>query len=236
MLDPMPDRVTACKSGSRNPVKSESRGEQNVENWITDFMNDWGYFGIFLLIALENIFPPIPSEVILTFGGFMTTQTDMSIWGVIIASTLGSVFGAAVLYAIGAIMKQERMERLIEKYGKWLRLKKEDVGKAYGWFDRFGKWAVFLCRLVPLVRSLISIPAGSVRMNLFSFLLLTTVGSLLWNTILTYIGSAVGESWESVVGQMDVFSNVVYVILGVLVVGGAAFFFWKRSKSVKSGS
>lgn len=199
-------------------------------------MNEWGYIGIFLLIALENIFPPIPSEVILTFGGFMTTQTDMHIAGVIIASTLGSVAGAVALYAIGAVMKQERMERLIVKYGKWLRLKKEDVGKAYGWFDRFGKWAVFLCRLVPLVRSLISIPAGSVRMNLVSFLTLTTLGSLLWNTVLTFIGSAVGESWESVVGQMDVFSNVVYVILGLLLAAGVVIFFRKRSRSVKSGS
>lgn len=207
-----------------------------MENWITDFMNEWGYIGIFLLIALENIFPPIPSEVILTFGGFMTTQTDMHIAGVIIASTLGSVAGAVALYAIGAVMKQERMERLIVKYGKWLRLKKEDVGKAYGWFDRFGKWAVFLCRLVPLVRSLISIPAGSVRMNLVSFLTLTTLGSLLWNTVLTFIGSAVGESWESVVGQMDVFSNVVYVILGLLLAAGVVIFFRKRSRSVKSGS
>lgn len=207
-----------------------------MENWITDFMNEWGYIGIFLLIALENIFPPIPSEVILTFGGFMTTQTDMHIAGVIIASTLGSVAGAVALYAIGAVMKQERMERLIVKYGKWLRLKKEDVGKAYGWFDRFGKWAVFLCRLVPLVRSLISIPAGSVRMNLVSFLTLTTLGSLLWNTVLTFIGSAVGESWESVVGQMDVFSNVVYVILGLLLTAGVVIFFRKRSRSVKSGS
>ncbi|NGZ76398.1 DedA family protein [Saccharibacillus alkalitolerans] len=207
-----------------------------MENWITSFMNDWGYFGIFLLIALENIFPPIPSEVILTFGGFMTTQTDMHIVGVIIASTLGSVAGAGALYALGAVMKQERMERLIEKHGKWLRLKKEDVGKAYGWFDRFGKWAVFLCRLVPLVRSLISIPAGSVRMNLVSFLTLTTLGSLLWNTVLTLIGSAVGESWESVVGQMDVFSNVVYVILGLLLAAGIFLFFRKRSRGVKNGS
>ncbi|OWA35926.1 alkaline phosphatase [Saccharibacillus sp. O16] len=207
-----------------------------MENWITNFMNEWGYIGIFLLIALENIFPPIPSEVILTFGGFMTTQSDMHIAGVIIASTLGSVAGAVALYAIGAVMKQERMERLIVKYGKWLRLKKEDVGKAYGWFDRFGKWAVFLCRLVPLVRSLISIPAGSVRMNLVSFLTLTTLGSLLWNTVLTFIGSAVGESWESVVGQMDIFSNVVYVILGLLLVAGIIIFFRKRSRSVKSGS
>lgn len=205
-----------------------------MENWITDFMNQWGYFGIFLLIALENIFPPIPSEVILTFGGFMTTQTDMHIAGVVIASTLGSVAGAAALYAVGASMKQERMERIIEKHGKWLRLKKEDVGKAYGWFDRFGKWAVFLCRLVPLVRSLISVPAGSVRMNLFSFLLLTLLGSLLWNTVLTYIGSAVGESWESVVGQIGAFSNVAYVIIGAAAAAGLGFFFWKRSRDEKS--
>ncbi|GGN94368.1 DedA family protein [Saccharibacillus kuerlensis] len=207
-----------------------------MENWITNFMNDWGYFGIFLLIALENIFPPIPSEVILTFGGFMTTQTDMNIAGVVIASTLGSVVGAGALYAVGATMKQERMERLIETHGRWLRLKKEDVGRAYGWFNRFGKWAVFLCRLVPLVRSLISVPAGGVRMNLASFLMLTTIGSLLWNTVLTFIGSAVGESWESVVGQMDRFSNIVYIVLGLLLVTGIILFVRRRNREVKNES
>lgn len=202
-----------------------------LEAWITEVMDKFGYVGVALLIALENLFPPIPSEVILTFGGFMTTQTSLTVTGVVIAATIGSVSGALILYGIGAWLHAERLERIVERYGRWLRLKPEDVRKADRWFDRYGPWAVLLCRLVPLVRSLISIPAGMSGMNLPLFLLYTTIGSLIWNIVLVSVGASVGASWESVVGFMDVFSNVVY---GLLAAGAAAavyLFYRSRSKS-----
>ena len=189
-----------------------------MENWITEVMNTYGYIGILLLIALENIFPPIPSEVILTFGGFMTTTSSMSIFGVIVVSTIGSVVGAIVLYGIGLLLNVDRLEKIVDKWGHILRLTPKDIQKANGWFHKFGVWAVFLGRLVPLVRSLISIPAGMSRMNFGVFLLFTTVGSLIWNSILVSVGAAVGASWSTIVGYMNTYSNVVLLILVVLFV------------------
>lgn len=192
-----------------------------MEHWITEIMDAYGYLGIFLLIALENLFPPIPSEVILTFGGFMTTSSEMTIVGVILAATAGSVLGAVCLYGVGRLLSVDRLETIIAAYGKILRLKPEDIRKAHAWFDKYGARAVFFGRLVPLIRSLISIPAGSTRMKFLPFLLLTTLGSIIWNTGLVYIGAAVGASWETVVSYMDLYSNAVYSLLAlsVLVMG-----------------
>ena len=191
-----------------------------MENWITDFMEQFGYFGVFLLIALENVFPPIPSEVILTFGGFMTTYTSMTPVGVIVFSTLGSVLGAVILYGIGYLVNVDRLEGWIERYGRFLRLKKEDIRRADAWFDRYGYWTVLFCRMIPLIRSLISIPAGMSKMKFGLFLLFTTIGTLIWNVALVLLGAAVGGSWEEIVAFMDVYSNIAYAViaLGILFV------------------
>ncbi|MGG3453281.1 DedA family protein [Paenibacillus rhizolycopersici] len=203
-----------------------------MENWITDFMEQFGYFGVFLLIALENVFPPIPSEVILTFGGFMTTYTSMTPVGVIVFSTLGSVLGAVILYGIGYLVNVDRLEGWIERYGRFLRLKKEDIRRADAWFDRYGYWTVLFCRMIPLIRSLISIPAGMSKMKFGLFLLFTTIGTLIWNVALVLLGAAVGGSWEEIVAFMDVYSNIAYagIALGILFVG----VLWLRRR--KSGA
>ena len=143
-----------------------------MQEMIIEIMNNFGYLGVFLLIAIENVFPPIPSEVILLFGGFMTTFSDMNIVGVIIASTLGSILGAIVLYYIGKILNKERLKKIItSKPGKILRLKPEDIDKADNWFDTKGNKTVFFCRFVPIIRSLISIPAGMSEMTMKKFLI-----------------------------------------------------------------
>ena len=201
-----------------------------MESWITEVMNTYGYIGILLLIALENIFPPIPSEVILTFGGFMTTTSNMSIIGVIIVSTIGSIVGAIVLYGIGLLLDVNRLERIVDKWGHILRLTSKDIEKANAWFHKFGVWAVFLGRLVPLVRSLISIPAGMAHMNFWVFLLFTTLGSLIWNSILVSVGAAVGTSWSTIVGYMDTYSNVVLLLLVVFFVLFIILFIKNRRK------
>ena len=132
-----------------------------MQEMVLSIMEQFGYFGVFFLIAVENIFPPIPSEVILLFGGFMTTFTKLSVVGVIIAATLGSLLGAIVLYFIGKILNKERLKRIVSgKIGKVLRLKESDIDKADHWFDTKGNKTVFFCRFIPIVRSLISIPAG----------------------------------------------------------------------------
>lgn len=127
-----------------------------MQQWITQIMEQFGYIGVFLLILLENVFPPIPSEVILTFGGFMVTKSaDLTFLGMLAASTAGAVAGAVLLYYLGKILGLSRLERLIIKYGGILRLKQDDLHKADSWFTKYGGIAVFLCRFIPLVRSLI---------------------------------------------------------------------------------
>lgn len=199
-----------------------------MENWITSVMEQFGYVGIFLLIMLENIFPPIPSEVILTFGGFMTTTTNLSVAGVVVASTLGSVGGAVVLYGVGLLIDIRKVERIVERWGHILRLTKKDIHKANGWFSTYGKWTVFFCRFIPLIRSLISLPAGMAHMNFLVFLILTTAGTLIWNIVLVLIGAAVGESWESVVGYMDVYSYIVYGAIALVFIVIVMIFLKKR--------
>jgi len=201
-----------------------------MENWITQFIEDFGYYGIFLLIALENIFPPIPSEIILSFGGFMTTSTQLTVIGVIVASTLGSVIGGIILYAIGMLLDVHRLEKIIDRWGHILRLTKEDIHKAQSWFDRYGIWTVFFCRMVPLIRSLISIPAGMARMNFLTFLLFTTLGTLLWNTLLVKLGAQFGEAWPTIVQYFDYYSNFVYIIIGIAIIF-AIIWFVRRKRS-----
>ncbi|WP_445491068.1 DedA family protein [Niallia sp. 03133] len=204
-----------------------------MENWITNTMEEFGYLGIFLLITLENIFPPIPSEVILTFGGFMTTYTNLTIFGVVAISTIGSVFGAVVLYWIGTLLDMNRVEKIVDRWGHIIRLSKEDLHKANNWFSKFGNWTVFFCRFIPLIRSLISLPAGMARMNFSIFLLLTTLGTLIWNFILIKIGAMVGGSWENIVQYMDVYSNAVYGIIAVAVIIAICLFIRKRLMKAK---
>ena len=203
-----------------------------MQEMIIEIMNNFGYLGVFLLIAIENVFPPIPSEVILLFGGFMTTFSDMNIVGVIIASTLGSVLGAIILYYIGKILNKDRLKKIItSKPGKILRLKPEDIDKADEWFDTKGNKTVFFCRFVPIIRSLISIPAGMSEMPMKKFLLYTAAGSLIWNAALTIAGSIVGENWTSIVDIMDQYSHIILVLLIILFIIAIIIFYKKRKKN-----
>ncbi|EAF6814395.1 DedA family protein [Listeria monocytogenes] len=201
-----------------------------METWITSIMADFGYIGIFVLIMVENLFPPIPSEIILTFGGFMTTVTSLNVVMVIIVATLGSVVGAILLYKVASYFGKERLTKIVLKYGRILRLKESDIERAENFFLKYGSWAVFLCRMIPLIRSLISIPGGMTKMKMSKFLILTTAGSLLWNTVLIGLGAMLGESWSEIVVFMDSFSTIIYSIIAILVVVGLGFFFRARFK------
>lgn len=206
-----------------------------MQEMILSIMEQFGYFGVFFLIAVENIFPPIPSEVILLFGGFMTTFTKLHIVGVIMAATLGSLLGAIVLYYIGKILNKERLKRIVSgKIGKILRLKESDIEKADYWFDTKGNKTVFFCRFIPIVRSLISIPAGMSEMPMSKFLIYTICGSLIWNSVLTIIGSQVGDNWESIVGIFDNFSHIVLIILIVIFILVIAIFYYRRLNKKKN--
>ncbi|QDP39603.1 DedA family protein [Radiobacillus deserti] len=196
-----------------------------MEAWVTNVITEYGYLGVFLTMVLENVFPPIPSEVVLPFSGFMTTKTDLSPIIMIATASLGSIVGAVLLYWIGSALNVERLARIVERWGHIFRLRKEDVRKADAWFDRYGIWTVLFCRVVPLIRSLISIPAGMSGMPFSLFLLFTSIGTLVWNTILIYIGVNLGAAWPTIVGYMDVYSNFIYVLLGIIII---LAFVWYR--------
>lgn len=206
-----------------------------MEEFVISIMNQYGYFGIFFLIFIENIFPPIPSEVVLLFGGFMTTYSKLGVPLMILFSTLGSVVGAIVLYYVGKILNKERLKKLVSgKIGKMLRLKASDIEKADRWFDTKGNKTVFFCRFIPVVRSLISIPAGMSEMAMTKFLLYTTVGSAIWNTVLLVIGNRVGKNWKDILGIMDQYSHVVLILLIILFVAFLVYFFYFRTQKKKT--
>lgn len=208
-----------------------------MENFVISIMNQFGYFGMFFLIFIENIFPPIPSEVVLLFGGFMTTYTKLHVALMIIFSTLGSVVGAIVLYYVGKILNKDRLKKLVAgKVGKFLRLKASDIDKADHWFDTKGNKTVFFCRFVPVVRSLISIPAGMSEMPMAKFLLYTTVGSAIWNSVLLIVGNKVGENWKSILGIMDQYSHIVLISLILLFILFLVYFFCFRTKKKKKAN
>lgn len=202
-----------------------------MQEIIISIMNQFGYLGIMLLIMIENVFPPIPSEIILCFGGFMTTSTKLTIVGVIISATIGSVLGAIILYFIGKILNKERLIKIVSgKVGKILRLKEKDIEMADKWFDTKGAKTVFICRFIPIVRSLISIPAGMSEMPFPKFLILTTLGTAIWNTVLTILGSIMGENWSKIVEIIDKYANITLIILIIVFVIGVTYFYYKRTK------
>jgi membrane protein DedA with SNARE-associated domain len=201
-----------------------------MQEWIIDIMEQFGYTGIFVMMALENIFPPIPSEIVLPFAGFLTTTSDLTVLGVLATSTSGSVLGAIILYGIGALIDIDRIERIVSRWGHIIRVNKEDIRKADRWFDKYGYWTVLFCRMVPLVRSLISIPAGMSKMNFTLFLFFTLIGTVIWNVILILLGVLLGENWEEIVGYMDVYATVTYGLIGFAIVFFIVLFIKKRLK------
>ena len=200
---------------------------QVVVEWIGAF----GYWGVFALIAVENIFPPIPSEVILTFAGFCTATTALHAPGVVAAATLGSLAGALVLYGVGRLLQPRRLDALLAgPVGRTLHMEKQDVEKAAAWFAQKGAASVFYCRCVPIVRSLISIPAGMAGMRFAPFLALTVAGSLLWNVILVSLGALAGENWPAITNALAGVSDGVKWVLAAAAVGAVL---WRKARKRK---
>ena len=199
-------------------------GLSGIASWVTDVVESLGYIGLFLMIALENVFPPIPSELVLPLAGFLTGQGDMWFPGAVLAATAGSIAGALVLYYIGYYFGEHRIRALVRKFGKWLMVSEADIDKADHWFDKHDREAVLFGRLFPVVRSLISIPAGIRHMPLAKFLIYTTLGSAVWNTVLIGIGWILGDNWEDVQEYVGYLQYLV--ILAVL--AGVAWFVYKK--------
>lgn len=190
----------------------------NMTEWATSIMDALGYPGLAFLVALENVFPPIPSEIILPLAGFNSSQGTMNVFLAIFAATVGSVSGALVLYYVGYVFGEARVRWMVSKWGKWLGFKEQDIDSADIWFDRHGGIAVALCRVIPIVRSLISIPAGLRKMPMVTFALYTAAGSLVWNTVLITAGYILGDNWDHVEEYVGILQYVViFVVLAVVI-------------------
>jgi len=181
--------------------------------WITDLINSAGYTGIVILMFLENVFPPIPSELIMPLAGFLVARGELSFTGVVAAGTLGTVLGALPLYYAGKILGLDRLKVWADRYGRWLTVTASELDSSHRWFVRYGIWTVLLCRLIPGIRSLISIPAGINNMPMGQFLLYTTIGSAAWSTALAYAGFILGVNYSKVEIYVGPVSKL---ILGVI--------------------
>lgn len=190
----------------------------NLTDWATDIVERLGYLGVALLVALENVFPPIPSEVVLGLAGYSASEGDAWVVGMIIAASIGSVVGAWILYGLSAAVGPVRLRAIIIRYGAWIGFSEADLDRAEAWFDRRSRVTVLVCRCVPLIRSLISIPAGFRRMPLGAFTVFTLVGSLVWNTVLVTAGYLLADQWETVLDFTEPFQTLVVVLIGVVAV------------------
>jgi membrane protein DedA with SNARE-associated domain len=178
---------------------------------IVSIIENTGYLGIFLLMIAENIFPPIPSEVIIPLAGFAAAKGELNILGVVFATTLGSLVGTTFWYVIGRSFGTTRLKRLSFSFGRVLTLTADDVDRAQAWFLRHGYLAVFFGRLVPTVRSLISVPAGIAKMPLRQFLLFSFVGTLIWNSFLLFFGYVLESQYATMSSYIDFVSNFIII-------------------------
>jgi membrane protein DedA with SNARE-associated domain len=185
----------------------------SLTTFATDVVEALGYLGVALLVALENVFPPIPSEVVLGLAGYTAARGDATVVGMIIAATIGSVVGAWVLYGFAAAVGPLRLRAIVIRYGGWLGFSEPDLDRAEDWFDRRSRIAVLVCRCIPLIRSLISIPAGFRRMPIGAFTLFTLIGSLVWNTVLVVAGYLLAEQWDRILDVTEPFQNIIVVLL-----------------------
>ncbi|MGI5493508.1 DedA family protein [Microtetraspora malaysiensis] len=205
-----------------------------MTDWLIELMESLGAPGAGLAIALENLFPPLPSEVILPLAGFTASRGEMDLVSVLLWTTAGSVGGALALYWVGALLGRERTLALAARIPL---LKVSDIDKTEAWFLRHGRKTVFFGRMIPIFRSLISIPAGVERMPLGPFTLLTTVGSLIWNTIFVLAGYVLGENWSLVETYVNVGTNgvIALVLLAVLVFVGVRLGERRRGRHASRG-
>ena len=201
---------------------------------IIDFISNYGYLAVAILIAVENIFPPIPSEIILTFSGFLSISAHLNLGGLIIASTIGALVGAIILYLLGKLISFEKLERLITgKWGKILHFKMEHLEKAQRFFERHGSSTAFWGRFLPGVRSVISVPAGMAKFPIKRFLIFTAGGSLIWNAVLIVVGRLAGASWERFSVLIEKYSFVLLAV--VILIGGSGYLIYriKMKRSTK---
>ena len=192
----------------------------SLATWVQDVIEQLGYLGVALLVVAENVFPPIPSEIVLPFAGFVAQRGSESVVLMILAATVGSVGGALIMYWIAAVIGDERLHLFTRKFGKWVQIREVDLTRAEEWFDRHATSAVLIGRCVPLIRSVVSIPSGFRRMKLVPYIVYTFLGSLVWNILLIGAGALLGDNWERVGSYVGVFQ---WVVIALVIAAAARF-------------
>jgi membrane protein DedA with SNARE-associated domain len=200
-----------------------------VFKFITEFLGNSGYLGVFALMALENIFPPIPSELIMPFAGFVAARGDLNVVGVLLAGTLGSIAGALPWYYAARLYGKERLERFADRHARWMTVTHGEIEHAMEAFDRHGRKVVLFGRLIPAIRTLISVPAGLACMPMSQFLLYSTIGSLVWTGILTGAGYVLESQYERVAEYVDPVSKAI--LIGLVLWYVYRVITWKPAKS-----
>lgn len=197
-----------------------------IGSWIIHFISTLGYFGVFILMTLESACIPIPSEVTMPFSGSLIASGQFNFWILVIVGTIGNLVGSLLAYWLGAWGQEAVVRKVIVKYGKYLLISEHEYDRSERWFRNHGELMVFGSRVLPVIRTFISLPAGVAKMNLPRFIIYTTVGSFIWSYILTKIGVTLGDNWKSLEGYFRKF-DVVIVVACVLVV---IWYVWHKLK------
>ena len=187
-----------------------------MADWITSFITEGGYLAVALLMALENLFPPVPSELIMPFAGAVAARGDLSFALVVAAGSIGSLLGTLPWYWAGSKLGAERLKRWSDRHGRWLTITADDIDRANRWFDRHGSWAVASGRLVPALRTVISAPAGIMAMPFWKFLLWSSLGTVAWTSLLAGLGLLLGDRYDQIVHWLD---PVTIIVIGGAVIG-----------------
>ncbi|QQN40144.1 DedA family protein [Acinetobacter sp. CS-2] len=203
----------------------------NLTEWIISIMEQLGYLGIALLMFLDNIFPPIPSEIIMPSAGYSASQGQLTLFGVIIAGCFGSLLAAALLYWIGYKFNHDNIFRFVDRYGRYMFIKSSDVKKSLDWFEHYGHRIVFFGRMIPAVRSLISIPAGMSHMPFWKFMFYSGLGTIIWTTFLACVGFYFGENQQL---MQQIFSQVSHGIILIILVIIAILLYRRQLRKMKN--
>ena len=189
-----------------------------IKIWVESIIGTMGYSGLYLVMFLENVFPPIPSEVVLPLAGSLTLTGKFSIPMITFVGMLGSLTGAFLFYGLGKWLGEPRVRQLMAKFGKYALLSTDDLDRSLQWFEKYDDWVIFFSRMVPIVRSLISIPAGIASMNFAKFSFYTILGTALWSFVLSFGGRLLGEQWPLIADYINTYQNVVLVLVVICVV------------------
>ncbi len=200
-----------------------------IGHYIIQLIEATGYLGIFVLMALESALIPIPSEITMPFSGFLASQGKLSFWAIVFVGTLANLAGSLVAYYVGLLLEETVLLTLIRKYGRFILLSEHDYHRAEVWFRKYGDKIIFISRLLPGVRTVISLPAGMFEMNLKKFIIYTAIGCFLWSAFLTYIGYVLGENWMSLEGYFRKFE----ILIVLVVIIGALWYLERHLKIIK---